>query len=862
MPNNRELSQLGSYINVNDIQKTVGVNTDLNVAGIVSAATFNGNLTGTAINSIFSSTANVATYAENGYWEKTVTGINTNSNVGIGTTIPTSTLTVVGDVRANNFIGTATNALQADVSTFTLNADASWSRTSAGIHTLGNVGVGTTNPTSAVTVNGDISLTGHQILTGVGNTRQSVYIGSIETELLSSEYRSPNLHSVIIGVGAGTTVVVSGIGSYSTIVGAYAGERNSGFQNSFYGNAAGQHSGAGSFNSYFGVATGSGNIGSYNVFLGDFCGAGAGITNPYYPPTSLYSSTASIAVGYFAARNGIGSFSTYLGSYAGFGTSSQNSLNNVAIGYAAGYAGITSFSNVVIGVNAGLAKPITLPYNVIIGQGAAYNGTSDPTFNFGSNVIVGNSAGYAGVEAGFNVLVGAEVGGAKSITTLGNIAIGPSAAYNGLTGDNNINAGSNILIGSNTGYAGVSTGQNVLIGPSIGYGNTISTRSNVVIGPRALYNGSTGVEGGNIVLGSNSAFPGISSSLNIVIGTFAAGLGTIRSSSNVVIGSGAAYNGITEVTSTGSNIIIGKNAAYAGISSNQNTIIGSDAANAAAISSPNNTVLGSFVVRSGITSAAPENVAIGYGAGYNGITGGYNSLVGPLAGFLAVNGTYNSVFGYAAYGGSGSATSGTENVVIGRNSKFFGGAGDYNTFVGSYSGYYNTGNQNTYIGYAAGYNNATEAGTNNIAIGWYSGWALHYINGSSNKIVMGNTSHTNAYINISWQVISDERDKKIIGTVPHGKDFIENLETIEYQFKDRETGEVTDTTRRYGFSAQRILELEGEDSVIVDSDDPDKLYLKESHLIPVLVNAIKELNKENQDLKKRLERIEAHLNLD
>ena len=39
MPNNRELSQLGNYINVNDNSETVGIVTDLSVSGVVSATT-------------------------------------------------------------------------------------------------------------------------------------------------------------------------------------------------------------------------------------------------------------------------------------------------------------------------------------------------------------------------------------------------------------------------------------------------------------------------------------------------------------------------------------------------------------------------------------------------------------------------------------------------------------------------------------------------------------------------------------------------------------------------------------------------------------------------------------------------------
>jgi hypothetical protein len=49
MANNRELSQFGNYISVNDTSKTIGINTDITVSDVVTAKTFYGdgtNLTG------------------------------------------------------------------------------------------------------------------------------------------------------------------------------------------------------------------------------------------------------------------------------------------------------------------------------------------------------------------------------------------------------------------------------------------------------------------------------------------------------------------------------------------------------------------------------------------------------------------------------------------------------------------------------------------------------------------------------------------------------------------------------------------------------------------------------------------------
>jgi hypothetical protein len=122
---------------------------------------------------------------------------------------------------------------------------------------------------------------------------------------------------------------------------------------------------------------------------------------------------------------------------------------------------------------------------------------------------------------------------------------------------------------------------------------------------------------------------------------------------------------------------------------------------------------------------------------------------------------------------------------------------------------------------------------------------------------MGNCSHTCARINIGWTTVSDIRDKCIFGSVTHGRGFLQGITPIEYSFKDRYTGDVKDTKRRYGFSAQEILELEGENPVIVSNDDPEKLQLTSDHLIPILVNAIKELSEEIDLLKNRVTILET-----
>ena len=120
---------------------------------------------------------------------------------------------------------------------------------------------------------------------------------------------------------------------------------------------------------------------------------------------------------------------------------------------------------------------------------------------------------------------------------------------------------------------------------------------------------------------------------------------------------------------------------------------------------------------------------------------------------------------------------------------------------------------------------------------------------SSNKIIMGNTSISNAYVQVAWTVTSDARDKMNFAPVPYGLDFVNQLKPTAYQFKvDRDT-ETPHGPVRYGFKAQDILALEGDNPVIIDNEDADHLKYKGEHLVSVLVNAVQELTAMVNDLK-------------
>jgi len=120
------------------------------------------------------------------------------------------------------------------------------------------------------------------------------------------------------------------------------------------------------------------------------------------------------------------------------------------------------------------------------------------------------------------------------------------------------------------------------------------------------------------------------------------------------------------------------------------------------------------------------------------------------------------------------------------------------------------------------------------------------------RMVLGNNSITNAYIKVALTVTSDLRDKMNFGTVPHGLDFVNKLEPVSFQFKKSREEEIPIGFKKYGFKAQDILALEGSDNVIIDNEQPEILKMTTSHLVPVLVNAIQELNTKIAELEAKI----------
>ena len=233
------------------------------------------------------------------------------------------------------------------------------------------VGIGTTAPTSPLTVVGDIeSSTGFKIGSvrmmsslGTYNTFVGASSGQVNTtgyrnSFLGSEAGSSNTtgnENSFFGFSAGT---LNTTGYENSVFGARAGYTNSGgFKNSFFGVEAGNYNTTGYDNSFFGHEAGNRNLtGNHNAFFGKSAGYGhsTGDSNSFIGYGAGSSSTTESDNSYFGAYSdgaaGITS-STALGYRA-----KVTQSNSLVLGSINGVNGAVGDTSVGIGTTAPLAR--------------------------------------------------------------------------------------------------------------------------------------------------------------------------------------------------------------------------------------------------------------------------------------------------------------------------------------------------------------------------------------------------------------------------------------------------------------------------------------------------------------------------
>ena len=372
--------------------------------------------------------------------------------------------------------------------------------------------------------------------------------------------------------------------------------------------------------------------------------------------------------------------------------------------------------------------------------------------------------------------------------------------------------------------------------------------SNFVAGDNALNNNTTG--NFNTAIGASALQSNTTGNQNTANGNSALQSNT-TGCYNTAIGMSALYSNIEGYYNTAN----GNSALYSNTTGNQNTASGNSALRYNTTGSSNaaigasalessttgsyNTAIGVSALRYNTTGSS--NTASGMSALYSNIEGYYNNASGVNALYSNTTGNNNTANGNSALQ---SNTTGSSNTASGLSALYANTTGNFNTTIGvSALSSNTTGSSNTAIGASALYANTTGSGNTALnslnSVGTYA--PVFNVSIENNRFCMGSTGVTNAYIQVAWTVVSDARDKTNFAEIPHGLEFVNKLKPTAYQYKeDRETDIPTGIVR-YGFKAQDILALEGDTPVIIDTEDLNKLRFNSDSLIPVLVNAIKEL---------------------
>lgn len=551
--------------------------------------------------------------------------------------------------------------------------------------------------------------------------------------------------------------------------------------------------------------------------------------------------------------------------------SNTTGADNTAVGCGALRCNVSGSNNTVVGDNAGAL--LTGDGNTVLGTGTLVNNTGSNTTAIGQgalaattgagNTALGWNAGTGVTTGTNNVILGPVVSGLPPYTPFDGtascqLAIGFGGNSYWLTGKNDkaIRPGAGVIdCAGSCGAAGqilMSNGSNAICWGTVPNATPLSagilvgctTSAFTAVGNCSLACLTTGSS--NTAVGINALRCTTSGCCNAAFGINTLIFNT-TGNSNVAFGNSALGNN----TTGGCNTAVGHNA-LAGNSVNNSVAIGMFAMCRGTANGT--TAIGTCALKSLTTGAC--NTAVGCGAMSCVTTGSENVAVGYCALLLGL-GSRNVALGSDALINA----NGADNVAVGYGTLINTIGGSGNVAVGTSVFTTGTGSCNIGIGFQAACDVNFPTGCNNIVIGCCAatptGGVSGSLNAASNRIVMGNSAHTCAQIQVAWSAVSDIRDKALDPAgVPYGLLFVEQLESIAYRFCNRETNEVTDEKLRYGFSAQNVRGLEGDIPVISNDDNPERLNITDSHLLPVLVNAIKELSDKNKLLEERIAALE------
>ena len=478
-----------------------------------------------------------------------------------------------------------------------------------------------------------------------------------------------------------------------------------------------------------------------------------------------YSGNRGVAVGVDAGRHTTGLNNTLIGHGAGYGDSDSTYSNTTAVGAYALNDLTTGEANTAFGYQA-LSKNTTGNYSTSIGYGANRDTTGNSNTSLG--IFAGMSSGGATVSVGANAN--------QYATSNGNVAIGYAAAR----GVEDVSTFTNtVAVGYDTLRNLTTAAHQVGVGYAAGRANTTGNNLTAV-GSMAGRENTTGID--NTFVGRSSGYSNTTGQYNTAVGTYAATYNATGSynvtvgraanhynssgSNNTIVGFYAGY-GESGVSAFSNTTAIGNKALQELTTGNDNTAVGHEAGKNLT-TGHSNTLIGKDAGETLTTTN--NNILIGDSAGQLS-SGDANHFIGSSAGIYSTTGNNNTAIGYAALRGKQNVSTYANNNAIGYRALYQLETGNVNQAFGRDAGYaLKTGSNNVFFGHEAGY---SVTGSGNVMLGYRAGKdetgsnKLYIANSdTSTPLIYGDFSNAKVGIGVS----SPEATLDVDGTIKLKRD--------------------------------------------------------------------------------------------
>lgn len=340
---------------------------------------------------------------------------------------------------------------------------------------------------------------------------------------------------------------------------------------------------------------------------------------------------------------------------------------------------------------------------------------------------------------------------------------------------------------------------------------------------------------------------------------------TTRDGTSIAIGAGAAnnmgidgknptnsvaigVNAMRNMENSADNVIIGENTYKDAVKTDGNVIIGGNIAEGAAFNYPS-TVARNYIIadhRIGdIKASSMRNILIGDEAGANNNLRSENICIGNSS---CTSGSHSS------------------NIVIGNYASYGGSSGSGRIVIGSYGSETQTGS------YVSGINNLIQypdaprpsEETGKPVWGAMDGTSLRQtakgrivggvidVNGNSTTIRYADVEANNVYTNTSSlkeYELSDKRYKNIVGEYKKSLDDLEKISVYRYKYKS----DGPDGLESSGVIAQEIKSIFPD--AVTTRGKKDIYMVNYNYINMATLNAVKDLQKRNKELKQRVEKL-------